>query len=110
MTHAEKCPVCGGSGRLDVQICHGCEGWGWVTVGEPETPTPPPVVWPTPPPVVWPSRGPYRPPCRKTGDQPDWTLPRTTGDPVPYRGDNWISGTGSASPPQGIITPVPGSS
>jgi len=44
MTHAEKCPVCGGKGRVlpegpgagDVRgfepICHGCQGQGWVTV------------------------------------------------------------------------------
>lgn len=42
MAHAEKCPICGGSGRLpddgkttDVKypICHGCNGKGWITVG-----------------------------------------------------------------------------
>lgn len=44
--HAEKCPVCGGSGRLPCSTggdasspplpvtCHGCNGKGWVTVGD----------------------------------------------------------------------------
>lgn len=40
-THAEKCPVCGGSGgiRQDIESggwfkfsCHGCNGIGWITV------------------------------------------------------------------------------
>jgi hypothetical protein len=45
MTHAEKCPVCGGSGKIapfndgsstvipQPVTCHGCGGLGWVTVG-----------------------------------------------------------------------------
>jgi len=36
MAHAEKCPVCDGSGKVkvdDITIdCHGCAGKGWVTV------------------------------------------------------------------------------
>ena len=37
MAHAEKCPVCGGAGKVKVDgitiDCHGCEnGKGWVTV------------------------------------------------------------------------------
>lgn len=43
MNHAEKCPVCGGSGQVDKvqpddvvmhrwETCHGCGGAGWVTV------------------------------------------------------------------------------
>lgn len=46
MNHAEKCPVCGGSGELSeneeirgtgksrnfVYVCHGCNGKGWVVV------------------------------------------------------------------------------
>lgn len=43
-SHAEKCPVCNGrgtvwpsaihSGTTSTQDCHGCCGWGWVTVGD----------------------------------------------------------------------------
>jgi len=44
MAHAEKCPVCGGTGKIpcaekcgstasqDLVTCHGCGGTGWVTV------------------------------------------------------------------------------
>lgn len=45
MSHAERCPVCGGTGRVPFypyhgftsnnnlnNICHGCGGKGWVTV------------------------------------------------------------------------------
>ena len=43
MSHAEKCPVCGGTGELDdtrfatgtyplTRTCHGCGGRGWVVV------------------------------------------------------------------------------
>ena len=36
-THAEVCPLCHGTGRLDTpeggtRACHGCEGKGWVVV------------------------------------------------------------------------------
>lgn len=37
-SHAEKCPVCGGTGKLkdntsaSEHTCHGCNGVGWVTV------------------------------------------------------------------------------
>jgi DnaJ-class molecular chaperone len=48
MSHAETCPVCKGTGKLHIpyspnstaamfsgwQLCHGCNGLGWVTVGE----------------------------------------------------------------------------
>jgi len=44
MAHAELCPVCSGSGKTlkghvgtaihqEKQVCHGCGGKGWVTVG-----------------------------------------------------------------------------
>ncbi len=45
MSHAEKCPICFGSGEHTppenprvtgsepVRTCHGCGGKGWVTVG-----------------------------------------------------------------------------
>jgi len=48
MTHAEKCPVCDGSGKVydppgqqitaseQTRPCHGCGGKGWVTPGQPE--------------------------------------------------------------------------
>ena len=43
MSHAEKCPVCGGDGTVEVfdatttagnykKTCNGCGGKGWVTV------------------------------------------------------------------------------
>ena len=43
MSHAERCPVCQGVGKLPIgwpyatvnygmQACHGCGGDGWVTV------------------------------------------------------------------------------
>lgn len=51
MSHAEKCPVCHGQGKLPVEAirgpwgkeqktttlvpCHGCHGCGWVTVHDP---------------------------------------------------------------------------
>lgn len=46
MAHAEKCPICGGSGRSETtqaetgtlvrksQPCHGCGGKGWVEIGD----------------------------------------------------------------------------
>jgi len=45
MAHAEKCPVCGGAGKVKVDgitiDCHGCEdGKGWVTVKDEERPPP----------------------------------------------------------------------
>jgi len=51
MAHAEKCPVCGGSGGYKGMpdpgstviigpwiTCHGCSGRGWVTVQDEEPP------------------------------------------------------------------------
>lgn len=49
MAHAEKCPVCNGSGKVEeiipynygssslstpinIKTCHGCNGSGWITV------------------------------------------------------------------------------
>lgn len=41
MAHAEICPVCGGRGRVTInvnltapleQLCHGCGGKGWIEV------------------------------------------------------------------------------
>jgi len=42
MAHAERCPVCGGRGKINTsplyspfaseEICHGCGGKGWVVV------------------------------------------------------------------------------
>lgn len=52
MNHAEKCPVCNGSGRVKNSdlystgsselTCHGCKGLGWVEVSD-TYPTPIPV-------------------------------------------------------------------
>ena len=50
MSHSEKCPVCGGSGKykslelpmLKEETCHGCGGAGWVTVQDT------PIFWPYP--------------------------------------------------------------
>ena len=38
MSHAEICPVCGGIGWFpptlaDPEQCHGCDGKGWIEVG-----------------------------------------------------------------------------
>jgi hypothetical protein len=45
MSHAEKCPICNGAGKIFeplcpdntpaspyVKTCHGCGGLGWITV------------------------------------------------------------------------------
>lgn len=41
MSHAEKCPVCNGKGKVKddqkltadaLKTCYGCQGMGWVTV------------------------------------------------------------------------------
>ncbi len=32
MAHAEKCPVCEGTGDVGAAKCHGCRGKGWVEV------------------------------------------------------------------------------
>lgn len=45
MAHAERCPVCGGSGKITdpdslrttypvEKVCHGCWGKGWVEVSD----------------------------------------------------------------------------
>lgn len=39
MAHAEKCPVCNGTGKVDDKSCHGCYGLGWVTIYDGNTPT-----------------------------------------------------------------------
>jgi hypothetical protein len=51
MSHAEKCPVCNGTGKVHeyplevstaanptIRTCHGCMGLGWVTIQENRTP------------------------------------------------------------------------
>lgn len=30
--HAERCPVCTGTGKIEKETCHGCNGKGWVEV------------------------------------------------------------------------------
>ena len=32
--HAERCPVCCGSGKYNDEVCHGCNGKGWVEVND----------------------------------------------------------------------------
>jgi len=32
--HAEKCPVCEGSGKYKKKECHGCDGKGWILIPE----------------------------------------------------------------------------
>ena len=32
--HAEKCPVCEGSGEYKEKECHGCNGKGWIEVSD----------------------------------------------------------------------------
>lgn len=56
MSHAERCPVCNGSGKYEEKECHGCNGKGWITVEDksnkeyiPYIPYYPPIY-----PVPWP--------------------------------------------------------
>lgn len=42
MAHAEKCPVCNGAGKYNEKICHGCNGKGWIEVGNNSFGTPVP--------------------------------------------------------------------
>jgi len=66
MAHAERCPVCGGCGKISQPnegtstvppsplLCHGCSGRGWVTVEDS------PRVYPEPfSPYYWPTYLPY---------------------------------------------------
>jgi hypothetical protein len=32
--HAERCPVCVGTGKIEKETCHGCNGKGWVEVSD----------------------------------------------------------------------------
>lgn len=92
MSHAERCPVCFGSGkvrpvadctgRTEVS-CYGCDGKGWVTVQDSDT------FWWRP---LWWDERPYFP-------QPDWgntwasdnTGATTERSPGPYGpGDNFV--------------------
>ena len=52
MSKAEICPVCKGEGRfaykgqgVTYEDCKGCDGKGWVEVGEPKTEWSPIQVW-----------------------------------------------------------------
>ncbi len=47
MAHAEKCPICYGTGQVNpdpvgtavnLKTCHGCGGTGWVTVQDNDAP------------------------------------------------------------------------
>lgn len=66
MSHAEMCPVCGGSGKVgpgggdtstcpQLKDCHGCGGKGWIEVGNDNIPVlyPVPVPTPAPSPSPW---------------------------------------------------------
>ena len=77
MSHAEKCPVCDGSGECEhlqrrVARCRGCDGKGWVEVGDSNIPVPYPV--PTPAPCE--PRWPYIPP---RWPHVTWTYPHDRG-------------------------------
>ena len=59
MSHAEKCPICGGSGKLPhdgastailYPTCHGCGGVGWVTIQDFHMPPAQPIPVPQDPP------------------------------------------------------------
>jgi len=58
MAHAEKCPVCMGTGKHENRECHGCKGLGWVTVGVDYPPPQPEPIYPEPWPIY---PEPYRP-------------------------------------------------
>ena len=94
--HSEKCPVCNGNGLVphgfynqtsgdwsaastEPEKCHGCEGKGWITVGEAVDVRPMP--YPTSPYV------PYPPWYRHDWYEPwkiTWTCRQdSTGDPPP---------------------------
>ena len=60
MAHAEKCPICNGTGNLAKEMypyegtrqsCHGCNGKGWVEVAD----APPVGSWPWRPNELFPS-------------------------------------------------------
>jgi len=63
MAHAEKCPICNGSGTVDKEYkkylpckpkpCHGCNGKGWIEVSDIYPAFPSPVI-PAPIPNPWP--------------------------------------------------------
>ena len=59
MAHAERCPICNGSGKikkLDVEeTCHGCGGKGWVEVS-----------------TSYPWSRPYPKPCPRHPYEDDW--------------------------------------
>jgi len=56
MAHAEKCPVCNGTGRIEntgstavnEKSCHGCNGRGWIEVGSGPDPLNPFLPYPHP--------------------------------------------------------------
>jgi len=64
MAHAEKCPICGGSGKYctkykmqyiqgkmafnrQEEVCHGCYGTGWIVVNDGQCIEPERVSWET---------------------------------------------------------------
>lgn len=69
--HAEKCPVCNGTGKFNDLQCHGCDGKGWVLVPNGETEkiyVPIYPIYPTYPHIGWP---------------PNYTYDNGTADPLP---------------------------
>lgn len=65
MAHAEKCPVCNGTGKTieaneDKNLkCHGCNGLGWITVNDGHNWYPQPYIPVNPWPSVYPEPYPH---------------------------------------------------
>ena len=67
--HAEKCPVCNGSGKVATdktsrfEKCHGCNGMGWIEIQDSQPVIPYTPYYPDP--YIYPYRGTY--------GIPEWT-------------------------------------
>jgi hypothetical protein len=89
MSHAEKCPVCEGSGKYEKAQCHGCEGKGWVTVQDDQ---PSGVVWWYTPQYVPAIYIPYYPEYvpRYPNTDPQWTYTAEIRNITTNLGENTI--------------------